>query len=230
MRRETTRLAARVTGDRSSSASRRCCLPGRRALVLAAAIALSACAAGPDLPTATPDQQRVGDDAPYYHIGPGDSLTIFVWENPELSVAIPVRPDGRISTPLVEDLRAAGRTPTQLARAIEQRLSTYIKNPVVSVMVTSFVGLPSEQIRVVGEAGEAQAIPYRQGMTLLDVMIQVGGLTEFAAGNRATIVRTIDGEQKRFDVRLDDLLRDGDISANVQMLPGDVLIIPESWF
>ena len=193
-------------------------------LVLIAALLITGCAAGP------PDINGPSGAAPLYHIGPGDSVNIFVWENPELSVSIPVRPDGRISTPLVEDLRAAGRTPTELARAIEERLSKYIKNPVVSVMVTGFVGLPSEQIRVVGEAAEPQAIPYRQGMTLLDVMIQVGGLTEFAAGNDATLVRTIEGEQRRFDVRLDDLLRDGDISADVRMLPGDVLIIPESWF
>jgi polysaccharide export outer membrane protein len=211
------------TAQRLPSLLRSAAIP----LVLAV---LAGCAAGPDLPSASPSQQRAGGNAPYYHIGPGDALNIFVWENPELSVAIPVRPDGRISTPLVEDLRAAGRTPTELSRAIEDRLSKYIKNPVVSVMVTGFNGLPSEQIRVVGEAAEPQALPYRQGMTLLDVMISVGGLTEFAAGNDAVVVREIDGEDRRFDVRLDDLLRDGDITANVRMLPGDVLIIPESWF
>jgi polysaccharide export outer membrane protein len=207
-------------------------LPSRaRAAIVPFVLALLAgCATGPDLPSASPSQQRAGEGAPYYHIGPGDSLNIFVWENPELSVGIPVRPDGRISTPLVEDLRAAGRTPTELSRAIEDRLSKYIKNPVVSVMVTGFNGLPSEQIRVVGEAAQPQALPYRQGMTLLDVMISVGGLTEFAAGNDAIVVREIDGEDRRFDVRLDDLVRDGDITANVRMLPGDVLIIPESWF
>lgn len=199
-------------------------------LCLTSLLLVGGCAAGPSLPAATAEQQEVTGAGPLYRIGPGDNLTIFVWENPELSVSIPVRPDGRISTPLVEDLRAAGRTPTQLSRALEERLSTYIKNPVVSVMVTGFVGLPSAQIRVVGAAAEPQALPYRQGMTVLDVLIRVGGLTEFAAGDRATIVREIDGEQKQFQVRLDDLLRDGDISANVSMLPGDILIIPEAWF
>lgn len=206
-------------------------LAGARLLVLLVPlVALGGCAAGPDLPSATAEQQRVTGEGPLYHIGPGDNLTIFVWENPELSVSIPVRPDGRISTPLVEDLRAAGRTPTELSRFLENRLSTYIKSPVVTVMVTGFVGLPSEQIRVVGEAAEPQALPYRQGMTVLDVLIQVGGLTEFAAGDRAKIVRAIDGEQRQFPVQLDDLLRDGEIGANVSMLPGDILIIPEAWF
>jgi polysaccharide export outer membrane protein len=173
---------------------------------------------------------EVSGEVPYYHIGPGDVVNIFVWENPELSVSVPVRPDGRISTPLVEDLRAAGRTPTQLARAMEGELSTYLKNPIVTVMVTGFQGLPSEQIRVVGEAAKPQAIPYRGTMTLLDVMIAVGGLTEYAAGDRAVLVREVDGKRRQFNVRLDDLLRDGDITANVKMLPGDILIIPEAWF
>ncbi|MEF8982404.1 XrtA/PEP-CTERM system exopolysaccharide export protein [Thiohalorhabdus sp.] len=170
------------------------------------------------------------EETAYYHIGPGDSINIFVWENPELSVSVPVRPDGRINTPLVEDLRAAGRTPTELARAVERELSTYLKNPVVTVMVSGFRGLPSEQIRVVGEAAQPQAIPYRSTMTLLDVMIAVGGLTEFAAGDRSVLIREVDGERRQFNVRLDDLLQDGDISANVKMHPGDILIIPEAWF
>jgi len=191
---------------------------------------LAACASGPELPAATPEQMKVTGQAPFYHIGPGDSLNIFVWRNPELSVAVAVRPDGRINTPLVEDLKASGKTPTELARLLERRLSTYVKNPVVTVMVSGFVGQYAEQIRVVGEATKPQALPYRARMTLLDVMIQVGGLTEFAAGNRATLIREVDGKQRQYEVRLDDLLRDGDIRANVVMLPGDILIIPEAWF
>ncbi len=168
--------------------------------------------------------------APQYIIGPGDNINIFVWGNNELSASVPVRPDGRITTPLVEDVQASGKTPSQLAREMESHLKRYIKNPVVTVIVTGFVGRFSEQIRVVGEATQPQAIPYRERMTLLDVMIQVGGLTEFASGNRASIVRTVDGEQRQIKVRLNDLIRDGDISANVLMQPGDILIIPESWF
>jgi len=173
---------------------------------------------------------EVGGSPPMYHIGPGDALNIFVWRNPELSVTVSVRPDGRINTPLVEDLVASGKTATELARNLESRLSRYVKNPVVTVMVSGFVGQYEEQIRVVGEATKPQALPYRARMTLLDVMIQVGGLTEFAAGNAATLIRETDGKQRQYEVRLDDLLRDGDISANVVMLPGDILIIPEAWF
>ncbi len=167
---------------------------------------------------------------PPYLIGPGDNVNIFVWGNPELSSSVPVRPDGRITTPLIEDVPASGKTPTQLARDMEKRLARYIKNPVVTVIVTGFVGRYSEQIRVLGEAANPQALPFREQVTVLDVMIQVGGLTEFAAGNDATIVRLVDGEQMLYQVRLDDLIRDGDITANVDMLPGDVLIIPEAWF
>ncbi len=167
---------------------------------------------------------------PHYVIGAGDNINIFVWGNPELSTSVPVRPDGRITTPLAEDVQASGKTPSQLAREMEARLSRYIKNPVVTVTVSSFVGRASEQIRVVGEAAQPQSLPYRENMTLLDVMIAVGGLTEFAAGNRATLVRTVNGERKQYRVRVDDLIRDGDIRANVDMLPGDVLIIPEAWF
>ena len=191
---------------------------------------LAACATGPELPTATPEQMEVSGSPPMYHIGPGDALNIFVWRNPELSVTVSVRPDGRINTPLVEDLVASGKTATELARNLESRLSRYVKNPVVTVMVSGFVGQYEEQIRVVGEATKPQALPYRARMTLLDVMIQVGGLTEFAAGNAATLIRETDGKQRQYEVRLDDLLRDGDISANVVMLPGDILIIPEAWF
>ena len=169
-------------------------------------------------------------ESPLYLIGPGDNVNVFVWGNPELSASVPVRPDGRITTPLIEDVSASGKTPTQLAREMEKQLSRYIKNPVVTVIVTAFVGRFSEQIRVVGEAAKPQALSYREQMTLLDVMIDVGGVTEFAAGNRAKIIRSVDGKQHEIPVRLDDLIKDGDISANVAVLPGDILIIPQAWF
>jgi polysaccharide export outer membrane protein len=165
-----------------------------------------------------------------YLIGPGDNLDVFVWRNPEVSTGVTVRPDGKITTPLVEDLQASGKTASELARDIEEVLEIYIRQPIVTVIVGGFVGPYSEQIRVVGEATAPQALPFREDMSLLDVMILVGGLTEFAAGNQASIVRMVDGEQQQYRVRIDDLLRDGDITANVSMLPGDILIIPESWF
>lgn len=164
-----------------------------------------------------------------YVIGPGDALNIQVWRNPEVSATVPVRPDGKVSTPLVEDIPATGKTPTELARDIETRLAKYIQQPVVTVVVSTFVGPASEQIRVVGQAAKPQAIPYRAGMTLVDVMIAVGGVTEFAAGNRATLLRTREGN-KSYSIRLDDLLKGGNISANAEVLPGDIIIIPESWF
>lgn len=165
---------------------------------------------------------------PNYLIGPGDGLSIHVWRNPELSVAVTVRPDGRLSMPLVEDLPATGKTPSALARDIEEQLGVYITQPIVTVVVQNFFGPFSQQVRVVGEAASPQAIPYRANMTLLDVMIQVGGLTEFAAGDRATLVRFEDGEQKEYGLKIESLLKDGEIEANVKILPGDVLIIPES--
>lgn len=164
-----------------------------------------------------------------YVIGPGDNLNIVVWRNPELSMSVPVRPDGRITTPLVEDLPAMGKSARVLARDIEKALSNYIRDPVVTVVVTGFVGPYSEQIRVVGEAAKPQVLPYRQQMTLLDVMIAVGGMTDFADGNHATILRTSEGN-KQYSVRLRDLLKRGDVSANVEVKPGDVLVIPQSWF
>lgn len=166
-----------------------------------------------------------------YRIGSDDRLQIFVWRNGELSTSVPVRPDGKITIPLIEDLPATGKTPTELARDIEKALSVYIQDPIVTVMVTGFVGQFQDRIRVVGEATQPQALPYRSTMTLLDVMISVGGLTDFAAGNRATITRTAsNGRQKQYAVRLDDLLRDGDMSANVHIMPGDVIVVPEAWF
>ena len=164
-----------------------------------------------------------------YLIGPLDSVNIIVWRNPELSLTVAVRPDGKISTPLVEDLPAIGRNPTDLARDIEKALGKYTRDPVVTVVVTSFQGASSEQIRIIGEATKPQAIPYRQSMSLLDVMIQVGGLTDFADGNNAVLVRGKEGG-KPYGVRLKDLVKRGDISANVDVRPGDVLIIPQGWF
>ena len=164
-----------------------------------------------------------------YLIGPGDMVNIVVWRNPELSLIVPVRPDGKISAPLVDDLPAMGKDPNTLARDIEKALSQFIVEPKVNVVVTSFVGPYSEQIRVVGEASRPQVLSYKQKMTLLDVMIAVGGITDFADGNNATLVRAADGN-KQYGVRIKDLIKRGDISANVEMKPGDVVIIPQSWF
>jgi polysaccharide export outer membrane protein len=166
----------------------------------------------------------------HYIIGPGDNANIIVWRNPELSMTVPVRPDGKISTPLVEDLQASGMTPSQLARDIEKYLAKYIQSPVVTVIVTGFVGPYSQQIRVVGEAAKPQALPYREHMTLLDVMIAVGGITDFANGNKASILRTGGGKSEQFGVRLRDLVKRGDLSANVVMRAGDILVIPQSFF
>jgi polysaccharide export outer membrane protein len=167
-----------------------------------------------------------------YVIGPGDTLNIFVFRAPELSTDVPVRPDGRISLPLVQDIQAAGRTPAVLAREIGQRLREYVRDPNVTVTVKSFVGPTSRQVRVIGEATEPTAIAYRDGMTVLDVLIATRGLTRFAAGNRATIVRrdTPDGTQQVIPVRLSALVRDGDISQDIPLRPGDTLIIPQGWF
>lgn len=165
-----------------------------------------------------------------YIIGPGDVLQVYVWDNPELSVTIPVRPDGMITIPLVEDMRAVSKTPTQLARDVEEKLSDYVRTPQVNIIVTNFRGTYRKQIRVVGQAVSPQSLSYQSGMTLLDVMIEVGGLTEFASGNRAKVIRWEDKVQTEIRVRLKDLISDGDISENIEMKPGDVLIIPESIF
>jgi polysaccharide export outer membrane protein len=165
-----------------------------------------------------------------YLIGPGDNLTIFVWRNPEISGNFIVRPDGKVTTSLVEDIEVAGRTPTMLARQIEEELARYINNPRVTVSVNNFSGPLGEQVRVIGEATNPSAVNYTLHMTLLDLMIQVGGLTEFANGNNAKLIRVINGKQETFSVRIDDLVKQGDISENVDILPGDIVIIPEAWF
>jgi polysaccharide biosynthesis/export protein len=189
---------------------------------------LAGCASpfGPGLPAA-PTTAQTADYS--YVIGAGDNLNIIVWRNPELSGSYPVRPDGKVSAPLVDELVAQGKTSTELARDIEKKLATYVRDPIVTVIVTGFVGPFSEQIRVVGEAARPQALAFRQKMSLLDVMIAVGGLTDFADGNRAIIQRTSDSN-KQYVVRLKDLIKRGDTSANVEMRPGDILIIPQSFF
>ena len=162
-----------------------------------------------------------------YIIGPGDNINIIVWRNPELSMAVPVRPDGKFSTPLIDEMTAQGKNSVEVARDIEKQLGKYVRDPIVTVIVTGFVGPYDQQIRVVGEAARPQALPYKQRMTLLDVMIAVGGLTDFAAGNNATILRAGEGG-KQYSIRLKDLVKRGDISANVEIMPGDILIIPQS--
>jgi polysaccharide export outer membrane protein len=165
-----------------------------------------------------------------YKIGPGDSVEIFVWRYPEVSTTVPVRPDGFITAPLLEDIPAAGKTPTELARDLEEQLAVYLRDPLVTVIVQGFVGVYPDQIRVMGEASSNTALPYVDGMTLLDLMIRVGGVSDFANGNGAILVRFEDGEQQQYTLRLDDLIKDADLSANTDMRPGDIIIIPESWF
>lgn len=193
-------------------------------MIAAAAFVFSGCAS--NYPAA-PASAASADYS--YKIGPGDNLNIVVWRNPELSMNVPVRPDGKLSAPLIDDLNAMGKDSTSLARDIEKELGKFIRDPVVTVIVTGFVGPYSEQIRVVGEAAKPQILAYKQKMTLLDVMIAVGGITDFADGNGASILRT--GENNaQYRVRLKDLIKRGDVTANVEMKPGDVLIIPQSWF
>ena len=194
---------------------------GRYWYVIGLAVLLSGCASYPPAP-------RMAAVDYNYIIGPGDSLGITVWRNPELSMSVPVRPDGKIAAPLLENIVAMGKDPSTLARELEKELSKYIRDPVVTVIVTGFIGPYSEQVRVIGEAAKPQVLAYKQKMTLLDVMIAVGGMTDFADGNGASIYRTSEGKQ--YSVRIKDLVKRGDVSANVEMRPGDVLIIPQSWF
>jgi polysaccharide biosynthesis/export protein len=195
-------------------------------LMLAAAALLSGCAGLNSYP---PAPQTVETQDHRYKIGPLDTLNILVWRNPELSATITVRPDGRISAPLVEDLVAAGKSPADLSREVEKVLAKFIRDPVVTIIVSGYQGTYPEQIRIVGEAARPQSVPYRQQMTVLDVMIQAGGLTDFADGNGAVLVRGSEGG-KQYSVRLKDLLKRGDISANVAVKPGDIVIVPQSFF
>ncbi|WNO52802.1 XrtA/PEP-CTERM system exopolysaccharide export protein [Stakelama saccharophila] len=194
---------------------------------------LAGCAAAdrPQLPPAgfVAENQGPGEE---YVIGPLDKLNVFVWRNPELSATVQVRPDGRITTPLVSDMPAVGKTPEMLADDMKIALSQYIQDPIVSVIVEDFSGTFSQQIRVVGATEKPAAIPYRANMTLLDAMIAVGGLNDFAAGNKARLVRydRETGKQREYGLHIDSLLKDGDTSANVELRPGDVIIIPESMF
>jgi polysaccharide export outer membrane protein len=213
----------------SNSAGRGCTLQrASRTFLIALGLAgLNACGS---LQGAHPPAPMAVDSPELrYKIGPMDTLNVVVWRNPELSTTVTVRPDGFVSMPLVQDLRAAGSTPADLAKSIEQSLSSLIRDPVVSVVVTNFQGVYSEQVRIVGEAARPQAVSYRQNMTILDVMIQVGGVTDFADGNGAVLIRGSEGG-KQYSLRLKDLLKRGDISANAAVMPGDIVIVPQSWF
>ncbi len=200
-------------------------VPWRAAAIIAPVLLLAACT--------PPGPSLVGRElgtTPAYIIGPGDVVNVFVYRAPELSVEAPVRPDGKISTPLVPDVPALGKTPTQLASEIEERLQKFVKEPNVTVMVTSFSGPAEREIKVIGEVGQPLEVPYRAGLSVLDLMIAAKGLTKFAAGNRAMIVRQEPGGLRTYNVRLDDLMTDGDIAQNVQMQPGDTLVVPQAWF
>jgi polysaccharide export outer membrane protein len=201
----------------------------RTALALAAVVSvLAGCATSePSVVNLPPAAEAVQTE---YRIGPGDQLNIFVWNHPELSLSVPVRPDGLLSTPLVENVKAEGKTPSELGKDLETAMGEYVRGPKVNVIVTGFQGSLEDRIRVVGAATKPQALPYRAGMTLVDVMVAVGGLSEFAAGNRAVIARREGDKQVRVPVRLNDLLNRGDIAADVPVKPGDVIIIPESRF
>lgn len=199
---------------------------GRVLGALALLVGISACSSTGNYPAA-PQAASAADYV--YRIGALDTLNIVVWRNPELSTTITVRPDGRISLPLIDDLKAEGRTPSELSKEIEKALTKFVRDPSVSVVVSAFQGVYSEQIRIIGEAQKPQSVAFRQNMTLLDVMILAGGLTDFADGNGAVLVRGAEGG-KSYSVRLKDLLKRGNVSANVPVLPGDIIIIPQSWF
>jgi polysaccharide biosynthesis/export protein len=199
-------------------------------LMGAALLMLAGCSGGPTLPSASSGETGGAAPSAPYLIGAGDQLAIFVWRNPELSTTVTVRPDGSVSIPLVEDVMAAGKTPTALGREFEDRLKQYVKDPIVTIIPSTFVGPFTQQVRVIGEAASPKAIPYRTGLTVLDVMIAVGGLTKYAAGDRSEIVRVVGGSEKSYRVHLTSLIRDGDVSENVYMAPGDILIIPQSYF
>ena len=197
------------------------------------AATLVACAGG-KYPPPPSDGGAIGDgETPFvydYVIGKGDLLNIFVWGYDDLSVTVPVRPDGRITTRLVEDLQASGRTPTELAREIEKRYTEFVNRPVVTVSVDNFIGSSTQQIKVIRAGAEPTTVPFASGMTVLDLVIAVGGIGEYASGNRAVLVRNQEGERQNFTLRLDDLIRKGDLSADVPLRPGDIVVIPETWF
>lgn len=185
----------------------------------------------PELPKSQPSNPlTTNHDNFIYHIGPGDNLRIFVWRNPEVSSTVTVRPDGYINAPLVEDINVSEKTPKEVAVLIEAELAKYIKEPIVTVTVSRFEGPYKEQVRVIGEAASPKALSYTEDMTLLDLMIAVGGVTEFADGNKAILARVEEGQQKEYTIRIEDLLQDGDLGANIDILPGDIIIIPEAWF
>jgi polysaccharide export outer membrane protein len=194
-------------------------------------IVMAGCSSNSTLPEATTRPSLTTSIDNYkYLIGPGDDVNIFVWRNPEVSGSFTVRPDGMITTSLVEDLQVSGKTPTALAREVEKELSKYLRDPIVTVSVGRFSGPYSEQVRVIGEATSPQAISYQEDMTLLDLMVAVGGITEFANGDGSKLIRVENGIQKEYILNIDRLIKEGDISANVDILPGDILIIPEAWF
>ncbi len=201
---------------------------GAMAAAASMVLAVTGCGSNPNV-NLSPEQQAATPDYEYL-IGPGDTMEVFVWGNPDLSTNVVVKPDGKITTRLVENIEASGKTASQLARDIEKAYGQYVKSAVVSVIVNNFVGVPFQQVRVVGEAQQPLKVPYRKHMTVLDAMIEVGGLTDFASGNRAVLIRNFEGKREVLELRLDDLLKDGDISANIPMYPGDIVIIPESWF
>jgi len=197
-------------------------------LAIAAGMFITGCGSNPY--PEVPESARAVEPDYQYVIGAGDTMEIFVWGNEELTTGGVVRPDGKLTTRLVEDLQASGKTSTQLAREIEKAYSEYVRQPVVSVIVNGFVGVPDQRVRVVGEATNPTGVPYSQHMTLLDLMIAVGGMTEYADGNSSVLVRVENGRQVSYGLRLDDLVKDGDISANLALQPGDIVIISESWF
>jgi polysaccharide biosynthesis/export protein len=203
--------------------------PARLAIGLGLGLLAALLGGCSSMPTHPAAPAQTGSPELRYRIGPLDTLSIWVWRNPDLSVNVKVRPDGYVALPLIADIRAAGREPAELSREITAALGQFVRDPVVSVVVSGFEGIYADQVRIVGEAAKPQSVPYRRDMTLLDVMIQVGGMTDFADGNAAVLVRGTE-QSRQYSLRLKDLLKRGDISANVAVLPGDIIIVPQSWF
>lgn len=199
-------------------------------LLVATSLALSGCAFWLDKAPIGASAPEVYSAAPEYMIGPGDTVQIFVWRSAEFTVTVPVRPDGRISIPMLQDVQAAGRSPSQVADEVRKGLTNYVRDPMVTVIVQTMGGVGGGKVSVIGEAATPKSITYRAGLTLLDAMIEAGGLTQFANGNDARLVRVVSGKPKEFRVRVADLMKDGDTTANVELAPGDVIRIPERWF